>query len=340
MEPTQSGVTPWGETVQKALNKRLDSLTSGRYRESNERILTQFATWMAEERGRTQLEEITTTDCRRYSQHLRSRLRDDDDEMNSGQSAQKYFHVVRAWLDWCVDDERLPSNPAKPNRASDPLPDDTPSDDQQFWSARDREAICATADRRVDESFDDDGIDTAKAYRDRALVYTIAYSGCRVAELCRESRDDRREGLRWRDVDLDGGIITVLGKREPDERAPLLEPAWSPLNKWRDQQEGDDDDVVFPRLDPAAPDDAPAMSTQSARDLLKELCEWSQYEFNEPLRPHGARRGLGSELYDESAELAQQMLRHQSVETTHKAYHEKNQVSVREQAEDVLLNRD
>lgn len=42
---------------------------------------------------------------------------------------------------------------------------------------------------------------------------------------------------------------------------------------------------------------------------------------HEYLKPHGARRGLGAELYAlGESEKAQQVLRHKSIETTHEAY--------------------
>ncbi|WP_073307761.1 site-specific integrase [Halobaculum gomorrense] len=59
-------------------------------------------------------------------------------------------------------------------------------------------------------------------------------------------------------------------------------------------------------------------------------------EEGEALLPHGARRGLGDELYDTSAELAQEVLRHQSVETTHASYRDDDVERLREAAEDAL----
>jgi len=43
--------------------------------------------------------------------------------------------------------------------------------DQQYWTTRDREAICATATARVDEAGIGDDIDRTAAYRDQALVF-------------------------------------------------------------------------------------------------------------------------------------------------------------------------
>jgi integrase len=56
----------------------------------------------------------------------------------------------------------------------------------------------------------------------------------------------------------------------------------------------------------------------------------------EYLKPHGGRRGLGHELYGEQAELAQEMLRHKDIGTTHESYREVRAADRKQQAENVL----
>jgi integrase len=57
---------------------------------------------------------------------------------------------------------------------------------------------------------------------------------------------------------------------------------------------------------------------------MKRLTDEANIELDnehEYLKPHGARRGLGAELYAlGESEKAQQVLRHKSIETTHDAY--------------------
>ncbi len=77
----------------------------------------------------------------------------------------------------------------------------------------------------------------------------------------------------------------------------------------------------LPKSDAAkALDPTPSIITQLARNILADLCEWSDYGFKEPLKPHGARRGFGREIYRENPQLAQDVLRHTSIETTHDSY--------------------
>ncbi|AAV48364.1 unknown [Haloarcula marismortui ATCC 43049] len=133
------------------------------------------------------------------------------------------------------------------------------------------------------------------AYRDQTLVFLLAYSGARSAELVAVSDDEERNGLRWRHVNLEAGTMQVFVKNRTRESAPILDDALRPLRRWKQLREPDENEAVFPRLDNAAKalDPSPSITTQSARNILADLCEWSEYEFEDPLKPHGARRGLG-----------------------------------------------
>jgi integrase len=81
----------------------------------------------------------------------------------------------------------------------------------------------------------------------------------------------------------------------------------------------------------------PALSKNGARSLMKRLCDAADVNIDgEYLKPHGGRRGLGSDLYARDAELAQELLRHESIETTHQSYPEQNVIERRERLEQVL----
>ncbi len=95
---------------------------------------------------------------------------------------------------------------------------------------------------------------------------------------------------------------------------------------------------MFPRLDNAgqALDPTPSITTQSARDILADLCEWSDYEFEDPLKPHGARRGLGREVYRQSPQLAQDLLRHKSISTTKESYAQEEAKRTRDEVNELI----
>ena len=60
-------------------------------------------------------------------------------------------------------------------------------------------------------------------------------------------------------------------------------------------------------------------------------------EYRDYLKPHGARRGLGHELYANGhTELAQSALQHASIETTHESYSDIKAAETAQQVDDVL----
>jgi integrase len=70
---------------------------------------------------------------------------------------------------------------------------------------------------------------------------------------------------------------------------------------------------------------------------MKRLCDAADVDIDdEYLKPHGGRRGLGSDLYARDAELAQELLRHESIETTHQSYREQSVIERRERLERAL----
>lgn len=85
----------------------------------------------------------------------------------------------------------------------------------------------------------------------------------------------------------------------------------------------------------------PALSTNGARSLMQQLCTAADLDIDgEYLKPHGGRRSLGSQLYAADPVLAQESLRHKSIETTHAAYREQQAEQRREQIESVLEETD
>jgi integrase/recombinase XerD len=70
-------------------------------------------------------------------------------------------------------------------------------------------------------------METAAGTRDRALLAVLAYTGCRVGELCR---------LRVGDYKASGGhkILTILGKGNKERTVPLHAEAFERLDAWMD----------------------------------------------------------------------------------------------------------
>jgi integrase len=375
MTSSETGGSDAETDIEAAIDARLASLDSGNYRANNELVLSTFAEYLDHQRAVTSLEDLDILDCRRYAQWLRERVHDDEDELSaaSAHANGPYFTIVRAFLGWCVDDERLNANPARPNRVKEELPEHHGDHERQFWSAEARDALLGFVNERAHAALDESADDRERAFRDRAVVTMLALTGARSAELFNDPRDDHRNGLRWANVDLDRGVARVFGKTRQQQPIPLTDRVVESLERHRTVQDpatedwpvfptrhhpslaqaaengvrerGWDDDAVESALDEAtamtvlreheiAP---PALSKNGARTVMKRLCESADVEIDgEYLKPHGGRRGLGSDLYAQDAELAQETLRHESIETTHESYREQNVVERRERLEQAL----
>ena len=379
---THLDASPGDDALEDAIRTRLGDLDSGKYRRNNAFVLRQFAAYVRAEEDIRNVEAVTAETLRGYARVLRTAVNEDG---ITASTAEQYWALVSAFLSWSVREGLLESNPAHLTRASEPLPESDGGKSRQFWSPRERKAICVTADTLVDETLDGGSTETLEsessdipegipskiregtpseyetilAFRNRALVYTLAYTGCRGAELAAVPGDRKRNGVTWDDVDLSHGIISVYGKTRTQQESPIFEPAIRPLERLFEVLEPEADWPVFPSMHlpslytcaPTAVDPTPeriwqqlrqhgrtppAITTAGVRRVLRQLCEESAYEFDEPLKPHGARRGLGDELYREQAELAQDALRHQDVKTTHESYREENVQRVKERGDEIL----
>jgi len=374
-----TGTEPPGSTdetdLDAAIDARVASLDSGNYRANNRVVLDTFAEFLEDHRSVTELDDIEVIDCRRYAQHLRERVQDDEDDLSaaSAHANGPYFTIVRAFLGWCVDDERIDANPGRPNRVKEALPEHHGDHDRQFWSIEAREALLEFVEERAYATLEGADDDRERAFRDRAIVTMLALTGARGAELFADPRDDHRNGLRWEDVDLEQGIAVVFGKTRERQPIPLTDRVLDALKRHQSVlSPAGEDWPVFPTRHHASLANAaregldargwdaeeiettldestsmavlrdhgiapPALSKNGARSLMKRLCDAADLDIDgEYLKPHGGRRGLGSDLYAQDAELAQELLRHESIETTHKSYREQNVAERRERLEQAL----
>jgi len=291
----------------------------------------------------------------------------------TGTTAWQYYYRIRSFCEYWTERDRFEENPAEHTRVRSELPSQSMGargDGQQFWTPTTREQIVRWMDWYFDAGLDDaqGWVTPEGAARERALIATVAYSGARGAELFRDSDNDRRDGLTWADVDFEDGMLTVLGKSDEWEDTPLFDAGLTRLeDHYRRQNPGGEDWPVWvtrhlptlyqgakgidgvedgdERLTPdrvldiyrehgVAP---PALSIGGARRVLRTHSEASAItEDGEHLKLHGARRGLGDELYAEEAETAQDVLRHESIRTTHESYADRDKGDLRDRGEEIL----
>jgi len=376
MDSGQHRPTPGGWTIDDGVSEYLDSIESGNYRRSVESTLTSWGKWLDTERGVEDLDEITVLDCRHYARYLKQSVRKGDLKAST---ARTYYAIVRAVLGFCVDEEALSSNPAAVQRAVDELPEETGDVDRQFWTEEHRNQILEYVDDRARRALDEEAsIDRVVAFRDRAIVYTLALGGFRAGEVFRDPADSMRNGVRWGTLDVEAGTLRVFGKSREYEYAQVPSQAVDVLERYRKVLNPVSDEWPLfpsfhgPSLYRVVREQLPeqgvseehvetlleehtvmevvreyelvpsGLSKSGARNLVQNLCDEAGIEIDgEPLKLHGARRGLGHELYKEGhAELAQSALRHSSIEVTHESYSNIRASETAEQVGDVLNARD
>ncbi|MFC4553574.1 MULTISPECIES: tyrosine-type recombinase/integrase [Halorussus] len=231
------------------IDKSKDNGT-GNYRRNAERVLREWLSWTEEERRTYTFAGLGVDDLEAYARQLKRRTSDTDGLAAS--SARKYYDYVRAYLTWCQKREYLLDNPAAKSRAMNALPNDDQRDEhsQQLWKPRQRTAIMAYVNRRAHDAIDERGFDALAEARDRAFVATIAYSGVRGGEVLKDRNDDRRDGVRWSDVDLETGTMNILEKGSQQyQDTGLPRQCLSALRRWREiYQPPSDAWPVFPTL--------------------------------------------------------------------------------------------
>jgi integrase len=369
MERTQHEASPGSQPLEDAVDDFLESGSkSGNYRSNLEYVLEKFRGHV-EPRGVSTIDDVDKEVMSDYAIYLRKRVKAHQTPGVEGgisvSTAWAYYDYVSAFFDYCLKWDKVTENPAQKQVAKDELPDrpSTVSGAQQFWSIDERRQLLDHVDRRASEAIDERGTEAVVELRDKALAYVLAFSGVRGGEILKDSRDDRRVGLRWADVDTEDNQITILGKNQQREPAQLPGQTHHPLEQLKravdpaseewpvfislhapsmyrvlpdDFERPDDDDqslLDYCRTLGVVP---PALSTNGARSVLKRLCRDGEIEVDgdkDYLTLHGARRGVGEKLYRErGAAAAQRTLRHADPKTTSEMY---SHIETSENAENV-----
>ena len=150
--------------------------------------------------------------------------------------------------------------------------------------------------------------------RDRALLELMYSSGLRLAEVC---------GLRWRELDLDAGMVRVTGKGSKTRIVPVGRHACAALRAWREESAGeinkqsannamhaDAERPVFPGRGGAA------ISPRAIQLRLRQLAQ--QQGIWKRVHPHLLRHSFASHVLESSGDLrgVQELLGHADIATT------------------------
>ncbi|MEF3083527.1 tyrosine recombinase XerC [Luteimonas sp. SMYT11W] len=144
-------------------------------------------------------------------------------------------------------------------------------------------------------------VDAPLGLRDRALLELFYSSGLRLSELV---------GLRWRDLDFDGGLVTVLGKGSRQRSVPVGSHALRALTEWRTENGGTSAAPVFPGRGGAP------ISARAVQLRLRLLAQ--RQGLFKRVHPHLLRHSFASHVLESSGDLrgVQELLGHADIATT------------------------
>ena len=215
---------------------------------------------------------------------LRAFVADEHRRGLSPKSLQRRLSACRSFYQWLLRHERIAANPAASLRA--------PKAARKLPQVLDVDEAVQLVEVPTDAPF---------GLRDRALLELLYSSGLRVSELC---------ALRWHDLDLADGQVTVLGKGSKQRMVPVGSHARAALEAWRAEQAPKPDAPVFPGRGGNAitPRAVPLRLRQIARrqGLFKRV------------HPHLLRHTFASHVLESSGDLrgVQELLGHADLGTT------------------------
>ena len=143
--------------------------------------------------------------------------------------------------------------------------------------------------------------DAPLGLRDRALLELFYSSGLRLSELC---------ALRWRDLDLDDALVTVLGKGNKQRSVPLGSHARAALGEWRASTGAGAEAFVFPGRGGAQ------ISSRAVQLRVRALAQ--RQGLFKRVHPHLLRHSFASHILESSGDLrgVQELLGHADIATT------------------------
>ena len=155
----------------------------------------------------------------------------------------------------------------------------------------------------VDEAVQLVEVDTGAplGLRDRALLELFYSSGLRLSELC---------ALRWRDLHLDEGLVTVLGKGGKQRSVPVGSHARRALLEWRQSTGAGTDAFVFPGRGGGP------ISQRAVQIRIRQLA--ARQGLFKHVHPHMLRHSFASHVLESSGDLrgVQELLGHADIATT------------------------
>lgn len=245
--------------------------------------LRAFGAWLAAA-GRTPL-DVTRAQLRRYLVEL-------EEQGLAATSVQRKLASLRGLFAWLRREGRLDKDPAKLLKGPK-----APRRVPKFLTP-------AEVDQLLGQPFDA----CPQGLRDRALLETLYSTGCRVAECA---------GMTLAELDVDEGVVRVLGKGNKQRLALLGRPALDAIAAWLPARR----ELLrtAQRSDPGALWINRRGAPLSARWIFQTVVARARKAgLATPLTPHGLRHSFATHLLDRGADLrtVQELLGHARLVTT------------------------
>jgi integrase/recombinase XerC len=257
-------------------------------RKAYESDLRQFVAW-AERGGAAGPDAVDHLTLRRYLAYLTTR------GMARPTIARKAA-ALRAFFGWLRRKGVVAADPTRNLR--------TPRGDRRLPKVPKAAEVATLLDEPPIEEAEE-GVAAAVALRDAAVLEVLYAAGLRVSELC---------GLGPSDVDLRGGLVTVLGKRSKIRRVPLGEAAIDAIRAYIDGGRTN-------LSGPASPPDALFLNRRGKRLTPRDarrITERHLLTDGRAISPHSLRHAYATHLLEGGADLraVQELLGHADVATT------------------------
>ncbi len=250
-----------------------------RTRKAYQRDLSQ----LAEEMQRLNIEDPT-----RVSEHtIRGLIARLHRQGLGSRSLQRLLSAVRSFYRWLMKEGIASHNPAASVRA--------PKADRKLPETLDADAITRLLDITDDSPL---------AIRDKAIMELFYSSGLRLSELA---------GLKWTQIDLASGLITVIGKGNKTRMVPVGSYAAAALEKWRNVR------GTFASLEVPQVFVSKLGNPISTRTIQVRIRYWAQRQgLPQKVYPHLLRHSFASHLLESSGDLraVQELLGHADISTT------------------------
>ncbi|WP_374012477.1 tyrosine recombinase XerC [Pseudoxanthomonas koreensis] len=216
--------------------------------------------------------------------HLRDFIATEHRRGLAPKSLQRRLSACRSYYTWLLRNNLIPASPAAGLRA--------PKAPRKLPQVLDVDEAVRLVEVPTDAPL---------GLRDRALLELFYSSGLRLSELCT---------LRWRDLQAQPGLVTVLGKGGKQRNVPVGSHARQALDQWRASTGAGSDDPVFPGRGGGP------ISQRAVQVRVRQLA--ARQGLFKHVHPHMLRHSFASHVLESSGDLrgVQELLGHADIATT------------------------